>query len=333
MKQAMVKFRKYLSIDMKIENVYTNIENILSLNLLPRFLELLDFDDAILQYETCWVVTNVAAGTSQHTTFIVESGFLPKLVRLLSHQTPLVRIQAAWALGNIAGDCGRYRDLILDMGVVHPLLRIWRSTDAPSEIRQAQLVAVWTIANLSRWKRVDWGKIVGVLPALRELLFSTTDQEILTETCWALSRIFHGKHVVIDEMIDEALCRKLVDICRAGDTLPSLVNPAIRALTNIASGEDYHTQLIIDADGLPVFAELLSSSNAPIRLETMMAISNIAAGTLDQVHALLESGLFPMLVQMLGVDSEIGLDDYRMKKEAVWALNNAMAHKYYDHAV
>jgi len=123
---AMVKLRKYLS----LEKISNNINNVLALRMNPRFVELLKSPSPILQYETCWVITNIAAGTTEQTRTIIDAGAVPVLIELLRSENKEVRTQAAWSLGNIAGDCGEFRDIVLHGGTLEPLLELWNGNDS-----------------------------------------------------------------------------------------------------------------------------------------------------------------------------------------------------------
>jgi len=309
---AMVKLRKYLS----LEKISNNINNVLSLRMNQRFVELLKSPSPILQYETCWVITNIAAGTTEQTRTIIDAGTVPVLIELLRSDNKEVRTQAAWSLGNIAGDCGEFRDIVLHGGTLQPLLELWNGNDSIESKNHMLQVAMWTLANLCRWHRSDWDVLAPAFPVLRQSIYFE-DPAILSETCWALSRIFHGSHPKVSYLLDLELCQRLVELLKHENI--SVVNPVLRTLTNIAYGDDQQTQLIISAGAIPILYELLDSSNASIRLETILVLANITAGTVAQIQAVMDEGCLNRLFDILNNSKE----SFKIRKEACWAISNA----------
>jgi hypothetical protein len=309
---AMVKLRKYLS----LEKISNNINNVLALRMNQRFVELLKSPSPILQYETCWVITNIAAGTTEQTRTIIDAGAVPVLIELLRSENKEVRTQAAWSLGNIAGDCGEFRDIVLHGGTLQPLLELWNGNDSIESKNHMLQVAMWTLANLCRWHRSDWDVLAPAFPILRQSIYFE-DPAILSETCWALSRIFHGSHPKVTYLLDLELCQRLVELLKH-DSI-SVVNPVLRTLTNIAYGDDQQTQLIINAGAIPILYELLGSPNASIRLETILVLANITAGTVAQIQSVIDAGCLNRLFEILSNTKE----SFKIRKEACWAISNA----------
>lgn len=62
----------------------------------------------------------------------------------------------------------------------------------------------------------------------------------------------------------------------------------------------------------------MQHQRSTIRKETCWAVSNITAGTPSQIRAVLETGIFPILIDHLKYS------DMRVKKEACWAVCNAI---------
>ncbi|KAJ3126946.1 Importin alpha subunit (Karyopherin alpha subunit) (Serine-rich RNA polymerase I suppressor protein) [Nowakowskiella sp. JEL0407] len=319
--RAIIKLRKFLCLDEVIEKT----QRFLALNILDRLIFFLKDPNSSreLQYETCWILTNVSAGLTEHTLVIVNAGFVPVLIDLLSCGSGSVRSQAAWTLGNIAGENSLLRDSVINAGILEPLLQIWHCKfDDDFKKRSALHVAIWVFANLCRWKRPDWTQLCKAFPIILQVI-NYNDDEIVSEACWALSRIFHSKHEVIDELIRSGVVDKLVQLLESPK--PSILNPVLRALTNIASGSDDQTQLIINAGVLPRIKPILYKQSFSVRQEALMVISNIAAGTRNQVQSLIDGEVMADVLVIMSDEINMGL-----KKEACWVLSNATSVKDYD---
>jgi importin subunit alpha-6/7 len=57
-----------------------------------------------MQVEALWALTNIAAGTTEHTNMLLRHNPVPALVGLLESPNDEVLEQAVWVLGNIAGE-------------------------------------------------------------------------------------------------------------------------------------------------------------------------------------------------------------------------------------
>ena len=73
--------------------------------------------------------------------------------------------------------------------------------------------AVWTISNLCRGKNPppDFQKVSRCLPVLAKFVFHD-DDEVLSDSCWALSYLSDGPNNKIQAVIDAGVCRRLVDL-------------------------------------------------------------------------------------------------------------------------
>jgi hypothetical protein len=240
------------------------------------------------------------------------------------------------------------RDVILAAGVMNQLLRCLESH--PTNL-SLQRIGSWTLSNLvegifqqashgknsksSDYSSSDEIEMTTLLPVLRRLL-RMSDSEVLSYTCWTLSHLCDGPSSHIAGVVTTKSSSK----APKGGLVPRLVEllihpswrvtkPALRTIGNIVCAEcsddinngsttDY-TEVILECEAVPRLKELVTHNNREIQKEACWTLSNIAAGTVDQIQAVIDSGAIPPLVKLVR-DKKT---DQEVRSEACWVVLNA----------
>ena len=176
---------------------------------------------------------------------------------------------------------------------------------------------VWALSNLCRGKPVpDLTYLRPAIHPLTELLYKDVEVGVLVDAVWALSYLSDGDNERIDAIMQTGVTDRLVQFL--GDEMSvQLLTPTVRCLGNFATGSDLQTQQVLDSGLLNYLPKLLDNPRKGIRKESCWVASNIAAGTSDQISA---------LITKTGVIDKI--NDYarnatwEIRKEALWTLSN-----------
>ncbi len=294
----------------------TPIQQIIDCGIVPYFVRFLKIDEnPILQFEAAWAITNIASSeTSDHLRYLIDAGAVPILIRLLSSPSDEVKAQVVWALRNITDDVnGEYREIVLAAGALPAFIEAAKDCQEPSKLNIMTQIAN-AILCLSHGK--PFPDLKQALPLLGRLL-SSNIEELVECACFTLCNITIGANTSFDDILQKDLniVSRLMEVVLVGNRSTIVRRAAIKTLGSIASGDERHTQSIIVT--LPSLLWLLDYPDKGIRTDVCWALSNMTAGTKNQLQAVIDAAIFPKLFEL------IRSSDLEVQVEAGHAVANA----------
>ena len=295
----------------KIMSVENNppVQEVLSSGALPFLIQMLSLADMpLVQFEAAWALTNIAS--TDQTATIVDAGAVPPLVQLLTSASGDVREQSAWCLGNIAGDSTVLRDVVLSSNAMEPLILNIIKPESTSLFANC----VWALSNFCRGKpQPAISQVASAIPAIVDILRGD-NEDAKVDALWALSYISDGDEEHIDAVLECNVAQLLVDILGKESRM---LTPALRAVGNIVTGNDKQTQSMIHANLFEKMQFLLNNERRLIRKEACWVLSNIAAGTEQQIGSVLgKHGCMAIVAEMAETAT------WEVRKEAIWVVSN-----------
>lgn len=324
--QALNYFRRLVS-----ENIDETIPRVIRAGLVPILVEYLQKDyEPALQLEAAWALTNISGGDSAAAHQVIAAGAIPIFVRLLAKENVELVDQVIWALGNLAGDSPTVRDTILAEGVV-PLLIPIASRSWTGNFLGLQTYA-WILTNFCGHEPLpDPHYVEPLLPVLKHLLNSNTDDQIVKDVCFSLTSLSDQGSDMVDAILQTGIASRLVSLLMGSSFVQ--IHAVIRLTGELLSGTERQTQQMIDAGVIPALVHITTTMNVPrrqeiIRREALWALSNITAGTEPQANAVFQAlaSHLPTIVRVI-THNEDGL----MRREALVMLSNAFSTASWSH--
>jgi len=314
---------------------------------IPRIIQFLRWTQCPeLQFEAMWVLTNVCSANSnaEFTAKVVREGAIGAIVSIMGSSSHRLLEQAVWALGNIAGDSVELRNLVLDhSNLVDSMASLCslRRSDRDSAAEFSSLVSLlrnvsWSLSNLCRYGGHNEGQWRALVQCLHSLLQQHEALEVDEEDaspeglgtnigwsfCYLTGDTAHERQTVelMETMNRRGTTKALVALL--GSTNTFTVHSTLRAIGNMLTGSDRYTSHCIDCGVLPRLYALsqhfyAQSVNEQKLKEICWALSNITAGPLPHIMAVIEAQFVPVLVSILKESRTV------IAAEALWAVSNA----------
>lgn len=290
------------------------VDEVIKSGLLVALVQALYVEDEKVRFEAAWGLTNIVSGTSEQTMAVVKQGAVEPLVALCKSPNLQVAEQTCWAVANIAGESATTRDLSLKAGILEAVEHLFANFEQLS-VEFVRTLA-WLHSNLCRHKSpsVDISVLRVVAPRLK-LCLAHKDPVVRQDSCWALAYLTDGSDSQISVALESGCLEPTVALLRS--SRDTEVAPALRVLGNFATGSDELTQVVVDSGVLEQIRSIMgiTKSNSILK-ECCWLLSNVIAGTHDQIQAVINAHLIPLIINAL----QNG--DNRSRVEASWAIAN-----------
>ena len=307
-----------------------------------------------LQFELAWILSNIAAGTHEQTQAVYEHGALEAFLQVLRNSNTHTNVcgQLILAIGNVAGDSAEGRDRLLTMDVVGSLLAFTEREGFYTKNHQKEILrrTAWALCNLCRGKPApDISHIKNAIPIFQKML-NSKDGETMVDAAWGLGYICHSD-LSIELVLNSGVMPLMVMILReivtkssgmSGELLgmigggsstitgessiSDLELPLMRVLANLASAEDASLVDPLLKEGiikpLVVLSFSLRQKNVSFRKEACFALSNITAGTKQQIQLAIDEGVFGSEL-ICFLESNLP-NDIVVQKEATYLIWNVL---------
>jgi len=293
------------------------IQDIVDCNVIERLIILLKYDSFTkLQYESVWILSNIASRETQFVELLVKAGILPRLLHLLDSKDDEVVGQTVWCISNIVGDGIKLRDLCIENGIYNKILVVIQNTKDKLTLQNC----AWCLRNFFVKPLPASESVLSALPLLSRMMASK-DLDILRDVCDAVSKITDSSRSDIYAVIVASdIPRKLGFLCQRivnddlNDTLTEIYIACI--LGKFAMGTNTQTGKVVHPVILTAMRKMLSRDSGKLNFEVAFALSNMVAGTVSQICIILDSGILESVIEI--VDSA----SFSVKKELVWVLCN-----------
>lgn len=153
------------------------------------------------------------------------------------------------------------------------------------------------------------------LPQMTQQLNSDDMQEQLSATVKFRQILSREHRPPIDVVIQAGVVPRLVEFMR--ENQPEMLQlEAAWALTNIASGTSAQTKVVVDADAVPLFIQLLYTGSVEVKEQAIWALGNVAGDSTDYRDYVLQCNAMEPILGLFNSNKP------SLIRTATWTLSN-----------
>lgn len=315
--RAIIRLRQMLSTSgqQPIQKVIDHNGVVLLMNLAQ------DTRELHLRLEATWCLANLASGTSKQIEALTNKNVLDLFGGILDDDYPQIVEQAVWGLGNVIGDSYELCLRVRDRGVLSRLLRLFKSHSPALNIVRP---VVWCLSNflVNCFEREEALLNKEIIHTLIYAFYSFEDLQVKRDAVVGISNFCKSPLVPFfahDSFLRtlSVFHRNLQELTSEPDAPFRYISSVHKILGNLVNLGDRETDQIIEHGFLETLGRLLTANNMLCKKEVCWILSNICAGTSEQIDRIIqEPHLFANLVDLIKTDEE------DVQVEALWSICN-----------
>eukprot|EP01029_Cantina_marsupialis_P018527 TRINITY_DN4266_c1_g2_i2.p1 TRINITY_DN4266_c1_g2~~TRINITY_DN4266_c1_g2_i2.p1 ORF type:complete len:434 (-),score=76.08 TRINITY_DN4266_c1_g2_i2:714-2015(-) len=311
--KSILRARKLLSFAARSDEIAADF---VKEDMIRPIVELLKSNNADIQFEAAWAITNVCS--TSYAKYVAILGGIPLIIDLLIRPSSdmLLKDQCVWCLGNMVGDSEKHCSHVIESNGIDAIVSVAHGN---LSFNVANNIA-WALSNMCRHSD-DTEILLKAFPVLIRFL-QNTSMQICTNACWALS-FFSQTTLGAQTCVEGGLVPMALRVLLAQTR--SMMLPCLKILANIVSADDDSlTNVVLANHGAEILFHVINLNNSVLTKEALYVLSNITAGSEQQIMKVLS---FSEEIEKLQ-DISLGHEVVILREEACFVFAKALSGHY-----
>ena len=307
--EAITKLKNLL-VNSNMTQLEILVEKVINADILGVLAEIIKTtSDFLIKFHAVWCFVNICCGNSSHVSRALDTGILDLVFDIIDgtlSSDPVdpnnldLTVECVWLLGNIAGDVMEHRDACLARHAADKIVLLVRKFPNHEKLVEH---SIWALQNfVSKKPAPFWNQISEAFKLLIETIQdSKAPSKLVYYALWGICYISSSYTL---DVVDSGIIPTLVQYLDNSDN--KIIFPALQTLGNILSStKDYYTDEVLKQPSfIPSLFKLSNSNNQRIKIYATWAISNIAAGSPEQIAKIIDTSEYIDLMNSHLKDSD-----------------------------